>query len=127
MREIPEADAPSRKPRSCRHFLRRMAEIAVPADATVPTLPVDLQRHLDGCAPCREEVRRDRTALATLRAAAQSAASELEESGNGALSPARRRLVLDRATARPGLGWGLVPVLDWRPALAVATAAVVMV
>ena len=74
--------------------------------------------HLVACVRCRDGVRRDRLALAALRAAAG------EGSGRTAvvLTRSRRSNLLER----PGcaFAWGRVPGLDWRSGAMVAAAAI---
>jgi len=113
----------TQRPRACARFLLQAAAAERSGDAVADPRP----SHADTCETCREEIQRQRTALAALRRAAEAMAADAEESGAAALSAGRRRVVLEQATARPGVGWGLLPLLDWRPAGAMAAAAAVTV
>jgi anti-sigma factor RsiW len=116
MSEKHEMRARTIRPRACANVLRQVAGSG--------TLTTSVESHLQSCTDCADEVRRERLALAALRNAAAALSSDARESGADAFTPARR-LLLDSTVRRPGLGWGLLPLLDWRPAMGVAAAALV--
>jgi len=106
------------RPRACTRALRQLAldrPAAVAAD------------HLATCNACRDEVARQRIALNALRAAAVALTAEASDLGGDILSAPRRRAVLSAAGRRPALGWGLLPLLDWRPLAGMAAAAAVTI
>ena len=105
----------SERSRACRRFLRQADDYR---SGEVP-------EHLASCIGCQDEIRRERAAVAALHTAAVAMNFEAQEKGANSLSPERRRLILQTPERRPGLGWGLVPLLDWRPAMVVAAAAAV--
>ena len=113
----------TRRPRACANVLRQVAGADLPGGTGSGTLTPSTESHLQSCTECRDEVRRERLALAALRNAAAALSSDARATGVEAFTPARRRLLLESAARRPGLGWGLLPLLDWRPAVGVAAAA----